>query len=82
MAHRLSCPEASEIFLNQRLNPFVLHWQADRYLYHCATWEALKFIWKRKKSKVILKNIPGRPSLPDIMTVIVIKTVRGWCKNR
>ena len=29
VAHRLSCPTACEIFLDQRLNPYPLHWQLD-----------------------------------------------------
>ena len=29
VAHRLSCPLACGIFLDQGLNPCPLHWQAD-----------------------------------------------------
>ena len=29
VAHRLSCPEACGIFLDQGLNPCLLHWQED-----------------------------------------------------
>ena len=31
VAHRLSCPEACGIFLDQELNPCPLHWQAASY---------------------------------------------------
>ena len=35
VAHRLSCSTACGIFLDQRLSPSPLHWQADSYpLYH------------------------------------------------
>ena len=29
VAHRLSCPEACGIFLDQGLNPCLLHWQVN-----------------------------------------------------
>ena len=31
VAHELSCSVASGIFPDQRLNPCLLHWQADSY---------------------------------------------------
>ena len=31
MAHGLSCPEACGIFLEQELNPCLLHWQVDSF---------------------------------------------------
>ena len=35
VAHRVSCPKACGIFLDQGSNPCPLHWQVDSYpLYH------------------------------------------------
>ena len=50
VAHGLSCSAACGIFPDQGSNPCPLHWQADSQ--HCATREALHYIFEGKLIKV------------------------------